>query len=65
MPEHKRGHTGEARRWLDQAEKWIERESRNMPGGRGQVGPERWHWRDRLLLQMLRREAEGVVRPDR
>src|SRR5205823_10618097 len=39
LAEHKRGHAVEARRWLDQATKWIQVRGRGLPGAGGQVIP--------------------------
>jgi serine/threonine protein kinase/Flp pilus assembly protein TadD len=52
MAHHRLGQAEEARRWLDKAVKWAERETRNNGD----------HWDRRLTLQLLRREAEGLLR---
>jgi tetratricopeptide (TPR) repeat protein len=63
LAEHKRGKAVEARRWLDQATKWIQIRSPNLPGAGRQVIPPNWYWRNWVLVQLLRREAEQVVGP--
>jgi tetratricopeptide (TPR) repeat protein len=50
LAHHRLGHADEARRWLDQAVTWMEREIKNSPP-----------WNRRLTLELLRREAESAV----
>jgi WD40 repeat protein/tetratricopeptide (TPR) repeat protein len=47
---HHLGHTAEARQWLEKAVAWIDAESKPPLA-----------WNDRLELQLLRREAEGLI----
>ena len=57
------GHTGEARQYMDKAIRWIDSSTKDKPkddtfGAR--IGWERW-----LALQVLRREAESLVKGSR
>jgi WD40 repeat protein/serine/threonine protein kinase/tetratricopeptide (TPR) repeat protein len=56
---HHLGHTAEARQWLDKATAWIDGESR--PKAEGDKSTP-LAWNDRLELQLLRSEAEGLIR---
>jgi tetratricopeptide (TPR) repeat protein len=49
MSHHRLGHAAEARRWLNKAARWMEQNPR----------PD---WGTRLELQLLRREAESVIK---
>jgi serine/threonine protein kinase/tetratricopeptide (TPR) repeat protein len=52
MAHHQLGHAQEARQWLDKGIGWVDQETRNnaLP------------WNRRLTLQLLRREAEAVLK---
>jgi hypothetical protein len=52
MAEHRLGHGGEARRWLEEANAQVDR----ALGGT-------LTWSRRLTLQVLRREAEALIGP--
>jgi tetratricopeptide (TPR) repeat protein len=53
MAHERLGHAGEAGQWLDKAIKCMEQETRdNNPA-----------WNRRLTLQLLRREAEALIKP--
>ncbi len=58
------GHHEEARRSLEQAEKWIAEQRRDRPGGPDRAVPEGWLWRDAIMMQILLREARGVIRAE-
>jgi tetratricopeptide (TPR) repeat protein len=47
------GHAAEARRWLDKARNWMDKETQN---------PRNVAWNRRLTLQWLRREAEALLK---
>ena len=59
MVEQRLGRPGEARRWLEQAERWVAVRLRGRPGGVDRAIPENWHWRDGILLHLLLREARA------
>src|SRR5262249_42907018 len=52
MAHHQLAHAEEARQWLDKGIEWMDRETRNngLP------------WNLRLTLQLLRREAEALLK---
>jgi WD40 repeat protein/tetratricopeptide (TPR) repeat protein len=54
------GHAAEARRWLDKAVHWIDSSTKDKPKD-DSLGT-RIDWRDWLTLQVLRREAEAMVK---
>ena len=62
MEEHLRWHAGpfhqtvEAVEWFDQAVQWTD----SALSGVGEDAPERVSWNERLMLQMLREEAERL-----
>jgi tetratricopeptide (TPR) repeat protein len=53
MAHHHLGDKDEARTWLDKAAAWIESPSKEKPHW--------WGWEQRLELQILRTEAEGLI----
>src|SRR5262249_55518625 len=58
------GETEEAGQWLDKAGKWIDQAREKKPG-EGAAGPLSWDklpWEERLALELLRREAEALVK---
>jgi tetratricopeptide (TPR) repeat protein len=57
MAHFRLGHAEEARQWLEQGVRRMEQIMQPRPGGAG--GP---LWRQRLALQLTRREAEGLIR---
>ncbi len=58
MTEHALGHEAEARRWLEQGIKWLEAlESGRRADTRDRLSSQS----QRVQLQIIRREAEGVV----
>jgi serine/threonine protein kinase/WD40 repeat protein/tetratricopeptide (TPR) repeat protein len=54
MAHQRLGHAGEARRWLDKANKWIRRQAKEPSN------PAEGSWNRRLTLGLLRREAEAL-----
>jgi WD40 repeat protein/Flp pilus assembly protein TadD len=63
MAHHHLGHTKEAREWLDQAVRWIDRDVSNDSGMSAiDTGFSRNQW---LWLQFLRREAETLIKEGR
>jgi WD40 repeat protein/Flp pilus assembly protein TadD len=56
------GHAEEARKWLRQAQQWIDQATPAKPeGGVVLAGPDNLPWTERLGLQLVRREAEAKV----
>jgi serine/threonine protein kinase/WD40 repeat protein len=56
------GHAEEARKWLRQAQQWIDERTPKTPEGAPKLaGPDNLPWTERLGLQLLRREAEAKV----
>jgi serine/threonine protein kinase/WD40 repeat protein len=62
MADWRLGKHGEARRWLEQAERWVESELRGRPGGIRRAIPQNWEWRDGILLHLLLDQARAVVK---
>jgi WD40 repeat protein/serine/threonine protein kinase/tetratricopeptide (TPR) repeat protein len=66
MAHHRLGHADDARRWLDKAVQKIEQVFRQRPKNAGSeataVAPDELLWTERLSLQLLRREAEALIR---
>jgi serine/threonine protein kinase/WD40 repeat protein len=58
------GRHGDARRSLEEAEKWIAEHLRDRPGGPDRAVPEGWLWRDAIMMHILLREARGVIRAE-
>jgi hypothetical protein len=58
------GRHEDARRSLEQAETWIAEHLRDRPGGPDRAVPEGWLWRDAIMMQILLREARGVIRAE-
>jgi eukaryotic-like serine/threonine-protein kinase len=56
------GRYEDARRSLEEAEKWIAEHLRDRPGGPDRAVPEGWLWRDAIMMHILLREARGVIR---
>jgi tetratricopeptide (TPR) repeat protein len=62
---HKRlGHAAEARRWFDQADRWIGDTARNQSGNAGRRAPPGWSWSTWLGVRQLHREAWKLLRED-
>ncbi len=59
MAQQRLSRPGEARRWLDLAERWVAARLRDRPRGVDRGIPENWHWRDAILLHLLLREARA------
>jgi serine/threonine-protein kinase len=59
---HKLGSPTEARRWLDKAANWLDQQGGRMPVEDAGLGFHRHNW---LEAQVLRREAEALLRPAR
>jgi WD40 repeat protein len=56
------GHTDEARKWLRQAQQWIDPAAPDKPAGDVALpGPDSLAWTERLGVQRLRREAEALM----
>jgi serine/threonine protein kinase len=53
------GRTGEARPWLYRAAGWLERATKENVSDPGNDTPLRWN--DEFILDLLRREAEGLI----
>jgi tetratricopeptide (TPR) repeat protein len=60
MAQQQLGRSDEARRWLERAESWVAARLRGRPGGLERAVPEKWHWRDGVLLHLLLREARAL-----
>src|SRR5206468_1176664 len=57
------GHTSEARRLLDQADRWIDEADKASPGTENE-GP-RWNTSiEKPVIRLLRREAESLIGAD-
>jgi serine/threonine protein kinase len=61
MAHQRLGHASEARRRFDQAARWIDEAARKRPKDRAGVPQIGWHWRDWLMAELLRREAEALL----
>jgi hypothetical protein len=59
MAHDRLGHTDEARNWLDKAGQWINEKRESAIFG---SEPD---WTERLERQLLRREAEALIQPER
>jgi WD40 repeat protein/tetratricopeptide (TPR) repeat protein len=66
MAHHHLGHADEARQWLDKAVQQIEQVLRQRPKNAGTeataLAPDEFAWTERLSLQLLRRDAEALIR---
>ena len=60
MAHQRLGHVEEAKKWHDKAAQWIERETRKKPKEPAAANP--LPWNRRLTLQLLRREAEELLK---
>ena len=76
MAHHQLGHAKEGRQWLDGAAQWIDAHIEELPPppgvppdpavlppSRTRGGQPRRDWTARLVLQLLRREAESLIQP--
>jgi serine/threonine protein kinase/Tfp pilus assembly protein PilF len=61
MAHHRLGQAAEARHWFDTADTWIKQMTPNEPDKGGRITPPDWNWRDWLIVQLFRREAEEVL----
>ena len=62
LAQHRLGRTEEARRWLDRAAAWLDQYRDGMPDrAEGDLGLHLHNW---LEAQVLRREAEALIRPE-
>jgi hypothetical protein len=59
---HRLGRADEAGQWFAKAEQWISEKTRDQPGKRERFAPPGWFWRNWLMVQMFRREAEEVLK---
>jgi WD40 repeat protein/tetratricopeptide (TPR) repeat protein len=65
MAHHRLKHAEEVKKWLDQANTWIKQAHQTRPdeGASPDVGSwSRLPWVERLALELLQREAEGLVK---
>jgi WD40 repeat protein/tetratricopeptide (TPR) repeat protein len=65
LAEQRLGHADEAARWLGQAARWLDEAPRQKPDTTNRREPFAWQrlsWEERLELQLLRREVEGLVK---
>jgi WD40 repeat protein len=62
MTQERLGRPEEARRWLEQSDRWIASRLAGRPGGTDRAIPENWFWRDGILLHLLHREAHALFR---
>jgi tetratricopeptide (TPR) repeat protein len=60
MAHQRLGHTAEARQWLDKAIDWIDSSTKDKP--KGNTLGARIDWQTWLELQVLRREAESLIK---
>jgi hypothetical protein len=59
---HRLKHTGEAKKWLDQAATWIAAAEKQQDGPLGSTRPGWYNWRERVMANALRREAESLIK---
>jgi serine/threonine protein kinase/tetratricopeptide (TPR) repeat protein len=59
LAHHRLGHREEARRWLDKAVQWLEQATAGKIKDTRTGSPLPWY--DRVLLEVLRREAEALI----
>jgi tetratricopeptide (TPR) repeat protein len=55
-------HETEARKWLVKAQERIQKETLRVTGGETKFAPKGWLWRDVMGVEMLRREAETLIK---
>ncbi len=60
MTEYKLGQYEAARRWLDQADRWVARRLPGRPGGVDRAVPEGWSWDVAVVLHLQLREAHAL-----
>ena len=60
MAHQRLGHTGESRRWMDKAISWIDSSTKDKP--KDDTFGARIDWQTWLALQVLRREAEALLK---
>jgi serine/threonine protein kinase/WD40 repeat protein len=61
MAQQRLNRPDEARRSLEQAERWVAGRLPGRPGGVDRGIPENWRWRDGILLHLLLREARALI----
>jgi len=61
MAQERLGRPDEARRWWEQAERWVADRVRGRPGGDDRAVPENWQWREGVLLHLLLREGSALI----
>jgi serine/threonine-protein kinase len=61
MAEQRLGHGAAARRWRDLAEEWIRQKVPGTARAGSAFAVRGWHWRDALMVQLFRREAEALA----
>jgi hypothetical protein len=64
MAHHRLAHTDEANKWLGKAAEWIEQANQKKRHDPDDFSWDDVHhsWQDRLELQILRREAEALIK---
>jgi WD40 repeat protein/serine/threonine protein kinase/tetratricopeptide (TPR) repeat protein len=62
MAHDRLGQADEARKCCDKAEQWLKEKTRNQLNQGARVAPPGWPWRDWLLVQLSRREAEDMLK---
>jgi tetratricopeptide (TPR) repeat protein/serine/threonine protein kinase len=62
MAEQRLGHGAAARRWRDKAEEWVKHKTLGAGQGGMAYHVPGWLWRDCLMVQLFRREAEALLR---
>jgi hypothetical protein len=60
MVEHKLGRSGEARRWLERAERWVAARLTGRPGGVDRAVAENLSWDVSIIQHQLLREARAL-----
>jgi tetratricopeptide (TPR) repeat protein len=65
LAEQRLGHDAAARQWLDMAEQWIKQKAPGAGQKRSAFAIPGWHWRDALMVQLFRREAEALLSADK
>jgi serine/threonine protein kinase/tetratricopeptide (TPR) repeat protein len=62
MAHHRLGQRDQAQRWFTQAQQWIQEETRTETRKGGGPIPAGWSWRDWLMVQLFRHEAEELIK---
>jgi eukaryotic-like serine/threonine-protein kinase len=61
MVEHKLGRSGEARGWLERADRWVAARLTGRPGGVDRAVADNWTWDVSIILHLLLREAHALL----